>query len=325
MLKLENLKVGFFDEGGNENIAVTEISYEIADGEIVGIVGESGCGKSVSSLAMVNLLASNAHISSGIVTVDDISIDLSCEDAKGLRGSKISVVFQEPMTSLNPVMTVGKQIGEAYKRHHACTKDEMKEAVLEIMRLVGLSRVEKLYGEYPHQLSGGMRQRIIIAIALINKPTVIIADEPTTALDATIQAQIMDLLVKLNKETGTSIIFVSHNLGVVKDLCSRIIVMYAGYIVEEATTEELFNSPKHPYTKGLLNSIPKSSSKGKTLETIPGMVSSIYNRNHDKCCFIDRCQMKCDICNSKAPQLIDYGSYKVRCVLYSEDKPWNNR
>ena len=325
MLKLENLKVGFFDEEGNENIAVNEISYEIANGEIVGIVGESGCGKSVSSLAMVELLASNAHISSGIVTVDDISVDLSCEEAKELRGNKISMVFQEPMTSLNPVMTVGKQISEAYKRHHQCTKEEAKKAALEIMKQVGLSRVEKLYGEYPHQLSGGMRQRIIIAIALINKPTVIIADEPTTALDATIQAQIMDLLVKLNEETGTSIIFVSHNLGVVKDLCSRIIVMYAGYIVEEATTEELFKNPKHPYTKGLLNSIQKSSSKGKPLDIIPGMVSSIYNRDHDKCCFIDRCQIKNDVCDSTKPQLIDYGSYKVRCMLYSEENPWNNK
>lgn len=321
MLKVDNLEI-CFEKDKKEYVAVTGISYEAASGEILGIVGESGCGKSISSLAMMGLLPKNGKVTKGTLYIDDKKYtDFSSKSMMKVRGEQVSMIFQEPMTALNPLITVGKQIEEAYVLHHkSCSRHEAYEKTLDMMKKVGLSRVEALYKDYPHQLSGGMRQRIVIAMALINEPSVVFADEPTTALDVTIQAQILRLLKKLNKEDGTSVVFISHDLGIIKELCDHIVVMYAGYIVEEGTVEQIFKHPRHPYTIGLMDSIPTAEKKGKKLYSIDGIVPGIYDRNHNACCFKDRCSRACEKCSKEVPELKKCGDHKVRCFMADETR-----
>lgn len=318
MIKLDNLEVCFVKDK-KEYTAVKEISYKVESKEVMGLVGESGCGKSISSLALMGLLPANARIKSGSVQINDNKIDnLSPKNMKSLRGETISMIFQEPMTALNPLMTVGKQIEEAYRLHHKCSRKESYEKTLMVMKKVGLSRIEKLYNDYPHQLSGGMCQRIVIAIALVNEPEVIIADEPTTALDVTIQAQILDLMKKLNEEVDSSIIFISHNLAIIKELCDTVAVMYAGYIVEQGKADEIFRNPQHPYTVGLINSIPTRGKKDQTLYSIDGMVPNLFARSQEGCCFVDRCKQCTEKCRKIVPELRGTDEHMVRCHLSSE-------
>ncbi|MDD3212963.1 MAG: ABC transporter ATP-binding protein [Eubacteriales bacterium] len=320
MIEVRNLEV-CFTRDHKDYIAVTDSSFTVQSGEILGIVGESGCGKSISSLAIMGLLPPTARVTKGSMRINDQEItDFSPKALAPLRGSTLSMIFQEPMTALNPLIPVGKQVQEVYETHHHASKKEAYEKTLDMMRKVGLSRVEKLYKDYPHQLSGGMRQRIVIAIALINKPEIVIADEPTTALDVTIQAQILDLLKKLNEEDHTSALFISHDLGIIRTLCSRAVIMYAGYIVEEGAVADLFQHPLHPYTRGLLDSIPTSGKKGKPLYSIEGIVPPLFARDHTGCCFKDRCTHRCDICNTQTPALTEVDGRKVRCHFPLEVK-----
>jgi len=315
MFEVKDLEV-CFRKKGQDFPAVTGLSYKIDHNEILGIVGESGCGKSISSLALMGLLPKTARVTKGEMSVDgDVYTDFAPEKLAGLRGDQISMIFQEPMTALNPLFTVGRQISEAYEIHHPhASKEEAREATYEIMRKCGLPRVETLYREYPHQLSGGMRQRIVIAMALINKPEVIIADEPTTALDVTIQAQILNLLKKLNSEEGTSVVLISHDLGIIREICENVIVMYAGHVVESGNVDTIFSDPQHPYTKGLIASIPTAAKKGRKLHTIPGTVPPLYKRNHQQCCFLDRCECASQCCRNAVPELINVGTHFVRCM-----------
>jgi oligopeptide/dipeptide ABC transporter ATP-binding protein len=301
LLKIKNLEISFKIASGVFS-AVKDVSFDVDKHHIMGIVGESGCGKSVTSLSIMKLLPSNA-ICKGTIEFMGADINKMKEDEiRELRGDDISMIFQEPLTSLNPLWKVGRQIDENLKMHTALNKRERYDEVKNIMTDVGLPDVESMYHKYPHELSGGQRQRIGIAIAIACKPKLILADEPTTALDVTIQAQILELLREINKTKGSSIIFISHDLGVIKEICSDVCVMYAGYIVEKAPVNELFDSPKHPYTMGLLKSIPKVDSKGKRLFDIPGKVPSITDIMPG-CPFEPRCSFKTDRCSREFPEL----------------------
>ena len=316
MFEVRDLEASF-RKNGQDYPAVTGLSYRIEHGEILGIVGESGCGKSISSLALLGLLPKNCRVTSGVMRINGEEFsDFSPEKLESLRGDDIAMIFQEPMTALNPLFTVGWQIGEAYEIHHPkATKEEVRTMTFEIMRKVGLPRVEEVFFNYPHQLSGGMRQRVVIAMALINRPEVIIADEPTTALDVTIQAQILRLLQKLNEEEGTSVILISHDLGIIREICDNVIVMYAGHVVESGNVDTIFADPQHPYTRGLIASIPSMAKKGEKLHTIRGTVPDLYLRNSRCCCFADRCDHASDRCRNSVPEMTDIGTHHVRCYL----------
>lgn len=317
LLKIENLRISFKTPSGTF-AAVKDVSFEVTKHHIMGLVGESGCGKSVTTLSIMKLLPSTA-ICEGIIDFMGVDINQMKEPIiRELRGDDISMIFQEPLSSLNPLWKVGKQIDENLKIHTSLDKRERYAKVLDIMNDVGLPDVENLYHKYPHELSGGMRQRIGIAIAIACKPKLIIADEPTTALDVTIQAQILELLKAINRTKGSSIIFISHDLGVIKEICSDVCVMYAGYIVEKAPVETLFKSPKHPYTMGLINSIPTADSKGKKLFDIPGKVPSITD-NLPGCPFEPRCSFKTTRCSQEFPRFhrIEEG-HESRCFFVGD-------
>ncbi|HOO33568.1 MAG TPA: ABC transporter ATP-binding protein [Thermotogota bacterium] len=314
LLKIKNLQISFNTPSGTFP-AVKDVSFEVNRHHIMGIVGESGCGKSVTSLSIMKLLPSNA-VCKG--TIEFLGADINRMEEKRireLRGDDISMIFQEPLTSLNPLWKVGKQIDENLKMHTALDKKGRYQEVLDIMKDVGLPDTENLYHKYPHELSGGMRQRIGIAIAIACKPKLIIADEPTTALDVTIQAQILELLKEINATKGSSIIFISHDLGVIKEICQEVCVMYAGYIVEKASVHKLFEAPKHPYTMGLIKSIPTTASKGKRLFDIPGKVPSITD-TIPGCPFEPRCPYKKPRCAQEFPEFhpIDEG-HDSRCFF----------
>ncbi|MGB8454097.1 MAG: ABC transporter ATP-binding protein [Anaerocolumna sp.] len=296
---------------------LNDVSFSLHKSEIVGLVGESGCGKSMTALSVMGLLPGAARVRAGYVQYGGRNLlSLSEEMLCKTRGKDISIIFQEPMTALNPIMPVGTQISEAYLTHnHGAAGLIAKNAALEMMRQVGLSRAESLYWEYPHQLSGGMKQRIVIAMALINRPDVLIADEPTTALDVTIQYQILRLMKELSASLNTAIMLVSHDLGIVREMCDRIIVMYAGYVVEEGKTKEVLADPKHPYTKQLLASIPTVQKRGQELYSIPGTVAPLQMRKSGVCPFAERCANACDACNKELPALTLYGGRKVRCLM----------
>jgi oligopeptide/dipeptide ABC transporter ATP-binding protein len=315
LFSIENLTISFENEK-KKIIAVNNVSFDINKGEIVGLVGESGCGKTITSLSIIGLLPNSANLNSGKIYYNKKDI-LSMEEKekRKLRGKKISMIFQEPMTSLNPLWRCGKQIGEAIKLNNKIDKKVLKSRVLEIIKNVGLPNPETIYGKYPHELSGGQRQRVMIGIAIANHPDLIIADEPTTALDVTIQSQILELLKKINKEEGSSILFISHDLGVIHDIADRVIVMYAGFIVEVASRIDLFSNPKHPYTLKLLQSIPVPEKKGKKLESIPGIVPRI-DSDIEYCPFVDRCHAAKDICKEKLPKLEEKSNnHFARCHL----------
>ena len=308
LLDVRALKTFFQVEGG-EFPAVDGISFSIDPGRTLGIVGESGCGKSVTALSIMGLVPRPpGRIAGGEILFDGVDLlQLSAAALRELRGNRISMIFQEPMTSLNPVLTVGEQITEGILRHRTMSRDAAKELAIEMLRMVHISSPEERFGDYPHRLSGGMRQRVMVAMALACKPKLLIADEPTTALDVTIQAQILDLMRTLREETGTAIILITHDLGVVAELADDVAVMYAGRIVERATVASLFAEPQHPYTVGLLGSIPRLDIEQDRLAAIEGQVPNPL-APVTGCRFHPRCPFVIERCRHEDPPLIDLGN-----------------
>jgi peptide/nickel transport system ATP-binding protein len=288
--------------------AVDGVSFDLERGETLGIVGESGCGKSVTALSILRLIPpETGRIASGSIKFEGEELTRLSEEAmKRLRGHRISMIFQEPMTSLNPVLTVGTQIAENVTRHMGVSKRAARERACEMLDLVRIADPRRRLDEYPHQLSGGMRQRVMIAMALSCDPQVLIADEPTTALDVTIQAQILDLMLDLKEKTGTAIVLITHDLGVVAETAQRVVVMYAGRKVEEAPVEALFDNPLHPYTRGLMAAIPRLDTDAARLQEIPGMVP-LLTKPIVGCAFAARCPLATERCRAEAPPLVDVG------------------
>lgn len=319
LLEVRNLKTRFQTDDGSF-YAVEDVSFQVEAGKTLGIVGESGCGKSVTSLSIMRLIQKPGTIESGEIVFDGKSLlKISEDEIRKIRGNEIAMIFQEPMTSLNPVFTCGDQIEEVIQLHKpSLTKAQVKELAIEMLRKVGIPSPEKRYEEYPHQLSGGMRQRVMIAMAISCNPRLLIADEPTTALDVTIQAQILDLMRKLQKDFGAGMILITHDLGVVAEMCSEVAVMYAGKIVEYGTVQDIFYRPQHPYTKGLLDSIPhfESGKKLERLQTIQGMVPSLLDLPKG-CRFYDRCHKRQDSCQNAMPELksISGNAHTVACYF----------
>ena len=318
LLQVKDLVTSFKTDRGIIR-AVDGISFDIKKGQTVGLVGESGCGKSVTSLSILRLIQSPpGFVERGSINFDGKNI-LELDDAgmRSIRGNRISMIFQEPMTSLNPVFTIGDQIGEVFRIHQGMSKKQARVKSIEMLRLVKIPAPESRVDEYPHQLSGGMRQRVMIAMALACNPELLIADEPTTALDVTIQAQILDLMADLQKSLNMAILLITHDLGVVAEVCDYVMVMYAGKIAEQAPVKDLFKDPKHPYTKGLLNSIPKLGHKTEYLPTIEGQVPSL-SKLPKGCRFQDRCSFVMDKCRVSEPVLVDVGpERKVACWLHA--------
>ncbi|MFP5519325.1 MAG: ABC transporter ATP-binding protein [Bdellovibrionia bacterium] len=316
LLEVQNLKTEFKTDDGVIT-PVDDVSFYVKKGKTLGIVGESGCGKSVTSLSIMRLIQKPGAITGGqILFKGQDLLKMSDEKMRKIRGNEIAMIFQEPMTSLNPVFTIGDQIAEAIALHQSgLTKQQVQERAIEILKKVGIPAPEKRFHEYPHQLSGGMRQRVMIAMAISCNPALLIADEPTTALDVTIQAQILDLMRNLQKDFGAGMILITHDLGVVAEMCQDVVVMYAGKVVEYGTVEDIFYRPKHPYTRGLLDSIPhfETGSKLKELKTIPGLVPSLYNLPKG-CRFQERCTKAQADCGRQMPTLENLrGSHKVAC------------
>ncbi|MCX7885109.1 MAG: ABC transporter ATP-binding protein [Caloramator sp.] len=317
LLTVKNLKTYFYTDEGIVK-AVDDISLKINRGETLCIVGESGCGKSITAMSILRLIPNPpGKIESGEIIFEGKDLlKLSNDEIRIIRGNKISMIFQEPMTSLNPVFTIGNQIIEAIMLHQNLDKKEAVKKAVEALKLVGIPRAEGIINSYPHELSGGMRQRAMIAMAMACNPTLLIADEPTTALDVTIQAQILDLMRKLKKETKTSIMMITHDLGVVAEMADFVIVMYAGKVVEEAEVIELFKNPKHPYTLGLLESKPQIHVEKEKLYSIPGQVPDSINLPNG-CYFYPRCEKAIKICKEVMPSLKEIGKgHKVACHLY---------
>ena len=321
LLNISNLQTYFYTEEGISK-AVDGVDYYVKKGETLGVVGESGCGKSVTALSIMRLIPQPpGKIVGGDITFEGKSLlGLSNHDMRKIRGNKISMIFQEPMTSLNPVFTIGNQISEAIQLHQGLSKKAALDRSIEMLKLVGISSPEQRVKEYPHQLSGGMRQRAMIAMALSCNPSLLIADEPTTALDVTIQAQILDLMTSLKEEFNTAIILITHDLGVVAETVARVVVMYAGKVVEEADVYNIFEHPLHPYTVGLLRSIPRidlSVREKQRLQEISGVVP-IPSHLPSGCLFHPRCSHVMDICRQQLPELKPHKDegHNVRCWLY---------
>ena len=321
LLQIKGLKTHFFTDDG-VSPAVDGVDYEVRKGETLGVVGESGCGKSVTALSIMRLIPDppGKIIAGDIVFEGQSLLALSNEEMRRIRGNKISMIFQEPMTSLNPVYTIGNQISEALRLHQGLSKKDAHDRSIDMLQLVGIPLPERRVNEHPHQLSGGMRQRAMIAMALSCNPSLLIADEPTTALDVTIQAQILDLMVSLKADLDTAIILITHDLGVVAESAARVVVMYAGKVVEEADVYNIFEHPLHPYTEGLLESIPRidhSIQKKARLTEIQGVVP-IPSQLPAGCHFHPRCPKVMDVCRHENPELKEEKSdHRVRCWLYS--------
>lgn len=317
VLDVKQLQTTFFSADG-EIPAVDQISFSVNKGEILGIVGESGCGKSVTSLSIMKLIPQPpGKITKGEIWLDGENLVQASEKRmREIRGNEVAMIFQEPMTSLNPLFTIGNQLIEGIRIHKKVSKKEARTDAINMLKLVGLPRAEQIINEYPHQLSGGMRQRVMIAMALSCHPRLLIADEPTTALDVTIQAQILALMKDLNEKLDTAIVMITHDLGVVADLCQRVIVMYAGKIVEEAEVRDLFKNPKHPYTVGLLQSVPDVRETKDRLYSIPGNVPKPGSVLQG-CRFAARCEKVHDRCYIEDPKLYKLeNGQSVRCFLH---------
>ena len=316
LLSVKNLSTEFPVKKGIVR-AVEDVSFDVDQGEILAIVGESGSGKSVTSLSIMGLLAEPGHVAGGSLEFEGKDLaTLSEKQYRELRGNDMAMIFQEPMTSLNPVYRVGNQIVEAIRTHEKVSKAEAKDRAVDLLRKVGIPSPEARINDYPHQMSGGMCQRVMIAMALACNPKLLIADEPTTALDVTIQAQILDLLRRLRDDTGMAVLLITHDLGVVSETADRVVVMYCGQVVEEAEVRTLFDHPMHPYTLGLLKSIPRlEDDDSKRLYMIKGMVPNPLEMPPG-CHFSDRCDSCMDICRTKVPELVDVDGHKVRCFLY---------
>lgn len=311
LLRIEGLKTVIPSRRG-ELVPVDGVDIQIPAGKTVGLVGESGCGKSMTAMSIMGLLPHGARTAQGHIWLGDTDLTtLSDKELRKVTGDRISIIFQEPMTSLNPVIQVGKQVQEAILLHQKVSKEEAKQRVIEVFRQVGIPEPERRYRAYPHQLSGGLRQRVMIGMAMVCKPDLLIADEPTTALDVTIEAQILHLMRQLQKQEGTSILMITHNLGVVAELCDTVYVMYAGKVVEYAEVHELFSNPQHPYTRGLLGALPKIDSTQR-LDSIDGMVPSLTEMP-EGCRFAPRCRYAKENCRLE-PALQDIGGgHLVRC------------
>jgi len=315
ILRVSNMKTYFHTEDGIVK-AVDGVDLHVNPGEIVGLVGESGCGKTVTSLSILGLIPAPGKIEGTIDFNGQNLLKISKDELSRIRGNDISMIFQQPQTSLNPVMKVGDQIAEVLHIHLDIKKEDAWEKAVEMMRLVGIAAPEKKAHAYPHEMSGGQAQRVMIAMALVLDPILLIADEPTTALDVTIQAQILDLMRGLNKKLNTAIILITHDLGVIADMVSRVAVMYAGKIVEQTSVQALFAEPLHPYTQGLIGSIPILGKRKKRLDVIQGVVPNLIDLPPG-CAFASRCNRKVDICEQKMPNLIVLKpGHEVRCWLY---------
>ena len=320
LLKVDQLRTEFFSSKTKSVTAVDKVSFDIYKGEILGLVGESGCGKSVTSLSVMQLLKDTpGKVTHGQVLLDGKDLlKMSGEEVRGIRGGRMSMIFQEPMSALNPSMRIDRQMMETIMLHTSMNKVEARQHAASMLGKVGIPDPPRVLKNYPHQLSGGMSQRVMIAMALSCDPELLIADEPTTALDVTIQAQILDLMKKLQKEAQSSILLITHDLGVVAEMCSRVIVMYAGKIVEEAPVGPLFNSPTHPYTQGLIASVPKLGSGVKVLPSIPGSVPDLASMPKG-CRFAPRCKYATAKCHEKEPELVTVGeNQRCRCWLKQE-------
>lgn len=323
LLEVKNLHTYFKTKKGIVK-AVNDVTYSLDAGKTLGIVGESGSGKSVSAMSIIKLLDGNGYIESGSITFDGKDI-LQCTDKEmyHIRGNEISVIFQEPMTSLNPVFTVERQIGETLQIHQNMTKKEARKRAVDLLADVKIPNPERVAKQYPFQLSGGMRQRVMIAMALACKPKLLIADEPTTALDVTIQAQILNLIKRLNRELDMTTILITHDLGVVATLCDKVVVMYGGLIMEDGTVEEIFYHPKHPYTMGLIDSIPRvTGGEKQRLKPIPGTPPNLIHPPKG-CPFSTRCPYCMNVCMEEMPPYFQEDGHRTMCWLLHEEAPVN--
>lgn len=319
IIQIQNLKTSFFTDDG-EVKAVDDVTLSIPKGETIGIVGESGCGKSVMALSILKLIEKPGRIVSGEIIFNNRDIiQLTEKEMLDIRGNRISMIFQEPMTSLNPVLTIGEQIRESYRVHQKMGAKEAWQKSIEMLRLVGIPSPEKRAAQYPYELSGGMRQRVMIAMALACAPDLLIADEPTTALDVTIQAQILELISELQQKLSMSVMIITHDLGIVAETCNHVAVMYSGSIVEYADVYSLFNNPKHPYTIGLFNSLPRHDIDLEELEAIKGSVPGPAEMPSG-CRFSPRCPHAADICHNNFPELLEReDNGLVRCWIYTDE------
>jgi peptide/nickel transport system ATP-binding protein/oligopeptide transport system ATP-binding protein len=317
ILKVKELDVAIFTKTSRLPV-VRDVSFTLAPGETLGLVGESGSGKSMTALAVMGLLTKPiCRITGGQILFDQRDLTaLTRREMQQVRGKSIAMVFQEPMTSLNPVLTIGYQIREAILCHEKISIRDAKERSIELLQKVGIPLPEQRLHEYPHQLSGGMRQRVMISMALASHPQVLICDEPTTALDVTIQSQILDLITTLKAETKTGVLLITHDMGIIGEMSNRVLVMYAGTIMEYAQVEDLFQNPLHPYTIGLMTSIPRLTEERDTLAEIPGMVPSMDSLPAG-CLFHDRCPFTRDICRMQMPPMSDWERRKIRCWQYT--------
>jgi oligopeptide/dipeptide ABC transporter ATP-binding protein len=314
LLSVRDLRTHFDTEEGLIR-ADDGVSFDIEEGEILGLVGESGCGKSVTSLSIMRLLEDPGYVAGGQVLFEGRDLtETSREGMRQIRGNGMSMIFQEPKTALNPVFDVGWQVGEPLRIHREMSRDAARTEAIELMRRVGIPSPEDRVDDYPHQFSGGMRQRAMIAMALACEPDLLVADEPTTALDVTIQAQILDLIRELNEQLGMSVLLITHNLGVVAETCDRVAVMYAGRIVEYGTVEEIFNDPRHPYTKGLINAVPDPTRDEQELEPVDGTVPNLAD-TPEGCNFAPRCPYATEQCETEDPRLreVDTDHYSA-CI-----------
>lgn len=327
LLQVDGLQTHFFTEEG-EIPAVDHVSFHVDKGEVVGIVGESGCGKSVTSLSIMNLVPSPpGKIVGGSIHFKEKNLtNLNEKAMRRIRGNEVAMIFQEPMTSLDPLFTIGNQMRESLQLHQNISKKQANKKAVELLSLVGLPRAEEVIHEYPHQLSGGMRQRVMIAMAMSCEPELLIADEPTTALDVTIQAQILDLMRTLNEEQETAILLITHDLGVVAEMCDRVIVMYAGQVVEQGAVRDVLKNPTHPYTKGLIKSIPRIEEKNQSLYSIKGTVPR-PKKGRIGCRFAPRCEYAFDRCFAESPELYELDEGRLsRCFLHdnAEGVAWTD-
>ena len=321
LLEVRNLHAEFRSDDHRVVHAVDGVSFEVRRGEIVGVVGESGCGKSATCLSILRLLPANGRIVSGTITLAGTELGgLSERAMRDVRGRRVAMIFQDPMTSLNPYLTIGEQLAETCVIHLGMSESTARARALELMKRVRIPDAERRLKSHPHELSGGMRQRVMIAMALLCDPELVIADEPTTALDVTIQAQILELLLELRRERGLAIILVTHDLGVVANTCDRVLVMYAGRIVESAPARDVFRAPLHPYTQALLRSLPRVDEReGATLENIPGMPPRLDGGPFTECSFAARCRYVHDACRVAEPELTVVSESRLRrCVLPKE-------
>jgi peptide/nickel transport system ATP-binding protein len=326
LLRVEDLEVCYHVRDGSLE-ALSDVTFDVQPGEILGVVGESGCGKSTLSSALLRLLPPNGEITSGRILLHGRDLlGLSGEKMRQLRGSELVMIFQDPLTSLNPTFTIGTQMIDVQRAHMprgAANADALRQRAMEALEQVGIPDVADCIDDYPHQFSGGMRQRIMIATALLLQPSLLIADEPTSALDVTLEAQILELLKRLRTTHGTAILFVSHDLGVIAQICDRVIVMYAGRAVEQADVASIFEHPRHPYTKALLAAIPSHRRRGDPLATIPGRVPSL-SALPPGCKFVERCPHARTVCREHEPELKPVDGGEVRCFIYDQSSGYES-